>query len=203
MTTRQRTQRDKEKMHADTNTEEGSARRRRRGAGRGCRRVWLELWRPVYNGSDGHDGDQLREHDAFGSDAQGRRRGAERHERSRLYRVDVQRSGEHEVVGAPADLHLAERVRRVGRRGDPPAVRPGGLQPRHRARLPVRLDHPAAGTAVSEGVIRMGNRWRDLRASERLRLRGELERGRLRPGLHGRDDEQVEDARRDRADRHR
>ena len=48
----------------------------------------------------------------------------------------------------------------------------------------------SASTSVPEGLLRMGNSGVDIRAPERLRLRGELERGWLRPGIHGRAIEQ-------------
>ncbi len=61
----------------------------------------------------------------------------------------------------------------------------------------------AAGPQVPEGLLRLGDRRLDVRLEERLRLRGQLERGWLRAGLHGCSVEQVQGARYLRADRDR
>ena len=101
------------------------------------------------------------------------------------------RPREPEGAVQPEDLRLGERVRRRRRGEHHPPVRLRGLQPDHRPRLAVRQHDPAAGAPVPEGLLRLGNGGLDVRADEHLRLPGQLERGRLRPGLHGRAAEQA------------
>ncbi len=113
---------------------------------------------------------------------QGRPRRAERQERPGVHPVDGGGAPGPPAVGEPADRHLRQPVRRrrCGQRD--PAVRVRGLQPRHRPRVAVRLDDPAARPAVPERLVRVGDRRLDLQPAERVRVPGQFQRGRVRAG---------------------